>query len=112
MSTPASASPEQQTSDAEMRPVLEAAVAKLSDDFRAVFVLRAVEGMSGAEVAECLGIPEETVKTRLHRAKNQLQEMLMQSIEPALGSVYDFHLTRCDRVVAAVLRALEAEKRV
>jgi RNA polymerase sigma-70 factor (ECF subfamily) len=108
MLTRPGASPEQQTSDAEMRPVLEAAIGRLSDDFRAVFVLRAVDGMSGAEVAECLGIPEETVKTRLHRARNQLQEMLISSIEPALASVYAFHLTRCDRVVAAILGDLAA----
>jgi RNA polymerase sigma-70 factor (ECF subfamily) len=98
--------PEQQTSDVEMRGVLETAVAALPDDFRSVFVLRAVEGMSGAEVAECLGIPEETVKTRLHRARGKLQEMLVASIEPALPSIYSFHLRRCDRVVAAVLRRI------
>ncbi|MEO6419688.1 MAG: RNA polymerase sigma factor [Polyangiaceae bacterium] len=103
MSTPPGSSPESQTSDVEMRAVLETAVAKLPDEFRSVFVLRAVEGMSGAETAECLGIFEETVKTRLHRARTRLQESLVASIEPALPSVYEFHLTRCDRVVAGVL---------
>ena len=106
MSTEDGLSPEQQASDVEMRSALETAVAKLPDDFRSVFVLRAVEGMSGAETAECLGIPEDTVKTRLHRARGRLQEMLIASIEPALPSVYEFHLTRCDRVVAAVLRRI------
>jgi RNA polymerase sigma-70 factor, ECF subfamily len=108
MSTPSRSSPEQETSDMEMRHAIEAAVAKLSDEYRSVFVLRAVEGMSGAEVAECLDIPEDTVKTRLHRARNQLQEMLISSIEPSLPSVYEFHLTRCDRVVGAVLRRILA----
>jgi RNA polymerase sigma-70 factor, ECF subfamily len=103
MGTQPDTSPEQQASDVEMRSVLEAAVAKLSDEFRSVFVLRAVEGMSGAETAECLGIPEETVKTRLHRARSRLQEMLLESLEPAAPSLYEFHLSRCDRVVAAVL---------
>ena len=65
--------------------------------------------MSGAEAAECLDIPEETVKTRLHRARGRLQEMLLESIEPALPSLYEFHLSRCDRVVAAVLHRLGAE---
>lgn len=110
MSTEPAKSPEQQTSDVEMRSVLETAVTKLSDEFRAVFVLRTVEGMSGAETAECLGIPEETVKTRLHRARGRLQKMLLESIEPALPSVYEFHLSRCDRVVAAVLRRIGAQK--
>ena len=109
MSAPSGSSPEQQTSDVEMRSLLEAAVGRLPEDFRSVFILRAVEGMSGAEVAECLGIPEDTVKTRLHRARSQLQEMLIESIEPSLPSVYEFHLSRCDRVVAAVLRRLGAQ---
>ncbi len=106
MPTHPGSSPEQQASDVEMRSVLEKAVARLPDEFRSVFVLRAVEGMSGAETAECLGVPEETVKTRLHRARARLQEMLVESIEPSLPSVYEFHLSRCDRVVASVLRRI------
>jgi RNA polymerase sigma-70 factor (ECF subfamily) len=106
MSAPSSSSPEQQASDVEMRAVLEKAVGQLPDEFRAVFVLRAVEGMSGAETAECLGIAEETVKTRLHRARGRLQEMLLVSIEPVMPTLYDFHLSRCDRVVAAVMARL------
>jgi len=111
MSTTRASSPEQQTSDVEMRALLEKAVAALPEDFRTVFVLRAVEGMSGAEVAECLGIPEETVKTRLFRARRRLQEMLVQSIEPSLPSIYEFHLSRCDRVVAAVLHRIGGRRR-
>jgi RNA polymerase sigma-70 factor (ECF subfamily) len=110
MSTNPGASPEQQASDIEIRALLESAVEALPDEFRAVFVLRAVEGMSGAEVAECLGIGEETVKTRLYRARGRLQEMLAASIEPALPSLYEFHLSRCDRVVAGVLRRLGVHK--
>ena len=106
MSTQPGSSPEQQASDVEMRSALESAIGKLSDDFRSVFVLRAVNGLSGAETAECLGIPEDTVKTRFHRARSRLQEMLLESIEPALTAVYAFHLSRCDRVVAAVLRRI------
>jgi RNA polymerase sigma-70 factor (ECF subfamily) len=111
MSTQSSSSPEQQASDVEMRSLLEAAVGKLPEELRVVFVLRAVEGMSGAEVGECLGISEDTVKTRLHRARGRLQEMLIESIEPSLPAIYDFHLSRCDRVVAAVLRQLGARSR-
>ena len=45
--------------------------------------LRAVEGMSGAETAECLGIPEETVKTRLHRARARIQAAVALPSAPA-----------------------------
>jgi RNA polymerase sigma-70 factor (ECF subfamily) len=103
-------SPEQQVSDVEMRGVLEAAIGELPPEFRAVFVLRAVEGMSGVETAETLGIPEETVKTRLHRARARLRAILARSVEPALPAVYEFHLSRCDRVVDAVLRRIEGRR--
>jgi RNA polymerase sigma-70 factor (ECF subfamily) len=106
MSHSENTSPEQLTSDVEMRALLEAAVSELPDELRAVFVLRAVEGMRGAEVAECLGIAEDTVKTRLFRARGRLQETLLASIEPAEPSLYEFHLARCDRVVATVLRRI------
>jgi RNA polymerase sigma-70 factor (ECF subfamily) len=101
-------SPEQQASDVEMRSLLERAVGKLSDEYHAVFVLRAVEGMSGAETAECLGVSEDVVKTRLSRARRQLQETLIESLEPKLSTVYELHLSRCDRVVAGVLARIGA----
>ncbi len=43
------------------------------------------------------------MKTRLSRARRQLQETLIESLEPKLFSVYELHLSRCDRVVAGVL---------
>jgi RNA polymerase sigma factor (sigma-70 family) len=98
-------SPEQHASDIEMNALLQDALGKLPADFRSVFVLRAGHGMSVAEAAECLGIAEGTVKTRLHRARLRLQELL-ESIEPALPSIYEFNVTRCDRVVGAVLRRI------
>jgi RNA polymerase sigma-70 factor (ECF subfamily) len=106
MPTASRFSPEEQASDGEIRSVLEKAIDALPDEFRSVFVLRAVEEMSGAETAECLGIPEETVKTRLFRARSRLQEALLEALEPAAPRAYEFHLSRCDRVVAAVLSRL------
>jgi RNA polymerase sigma-70 factor, ECF subfamily len=106
MAVQSQASPEQQVSDTEMRSKIETAVADLPDEFRTVFVLRAVEGMTGAETAECLGIPEETVKTRLHRARGRLQRTLLKDLESGFPTLYEFHLSRCDRVVAAVMRRI------
>ena len=62
--------------------------------------------MTGAEAAECLGIPEETVKTRLHRARARIQETLQRDAESEYPTLYAFHLSRCDRVVAAVMRRI------
>jgi len=69
MPTRSPRTPEQHASDHELRALLEDAVICLPECFRTVFVLRELEGMSCAETAECLGIPEATVKTRLHRAR-------------------------------------------
>lgn len=87
----------------ELRVVLEGLIAKLPDPFRIVFVMREVEGLSTAETAACLEINEETVKTRLHRAKRLLKEQVDRALGPAAASVYAFHLSRCDRVVQAVM---------
>jgi len=104
-------SPEQQASDRETRAVLEKAIDALPDEFRSVFVLRAVEGMTGAETAESLGIPEETVKTRLFRARARLQETLLEALEPVVQQAYELHLSRCDRVVATVLSRIGVASR-
>ena len=99
-------SPEQEVNDQQLRAVLERAIDALPDDFRAVFVLRAVEQMTGAETAACLDIPEETVKTRLHRARLRLQEVVVHALDAHSTRAFDFHLTRCDRVVKGVLDRL------
>jgi RNA polymerase sigma-70 factor (ECF subfamily) len=95
--------PEQLAIDVEMRRLLGTAIDVLPAEFRVVFLLRIVEGLSGAETAECLGIPEETVKTRLFRARARLQHTLIEEIDPTLERTFAFHLSRCDRVVFAVL---------
>jgi RNA polymerase sigma-70 factor (ECF subfamily) len=98
--------PEQLVNDGELRGLLEKAIDTLPDDFRLVFVLRMVEQMSGAETAACLGIPEETVKTRLHRARLRLRDIVMGAVDVDAERVYDFHLSRCDRVVRGVFARL------
>src|SRR5688500_15328463 len=91
----------------ELNVVLESLIDQLPDAFRVVFVMREVEGLSTAETAACLEINEETVKTRLHRAKRSLQDQLDRQLGPASSGVYAFHLTRCDRVVAGVMAAIQ-----
>ncbi|AKV03953.1 RNA polymerase sigma-54 factor RpoN [Labilithrix luteola] len=99
-------SPEQAASDVELRALLEAAVDALPLGFRAVFVLRAVEDLSVGETAEALGIPEETVRTRLHRARGLLRDELARKVEGSAREAFPFHLSRCDRVTEGVLRRI------
>ncbi len=55
--------------------VLEA-IDRLPEDFREVLVLSDIENLTYAEIADVLGIPVGTVKSRLFRARRQLQEVL------------------------------------
>jgi RNA polymerase sigma-70 factor (ECF subfamily) len=73
---PADAHAEDRYTSIELRPSVEAALATLTADFRAVIVLSDVEGMSLPEVAEALDVPLGTVKSRLFRARRQLAGLL------------------------------------
>jgi RNA polymerase sigma-70 factor (ECF subfamily) len=98
--------PERLAGNAELRRLLEDAIDALPDEFRTVFVLRAVEGMSIAETADALSIRPETVKTRFHRARHRLQEALGARFEALMPAAFEFGGERCDRIVATVLARL------
>jgi RNA polymerase sigma-70 factor (ECF subfamily) len=98
--------PERLGASGELRRLLQAAVEALPEEFRAVFVLREVEGLSTAETAACLALRPETVKTRLHRARRMLQEALGERLLAVSPSLFEFDGGRCDRVVAQVLPRL------
>ncbi len=98
--------PEQDAARHEMRRLIDEAVDGLPESFREVFVMREIEQMSQAETAECLGIKEETVKTRLHRARTQIERYLLARAGQGIRTAYSFGDTRCTRVVTAVLQRL------
>lgn len=76
---PASAQhqPEERAIRADTQERINRALDTLQPDHREVFVLRHMEGYSGAEVAEMLGIPENTVKTYAFRARKALRDVLV-----------------------------------
>ncbi len=100
--------PEDHAAARELGGFLERALDDLPDIYRSVFVLREIEELSTAEAAACLDITEELVKVRLHRARQGLRDRLDRRVGSALRGVYDFHLSRCDRVVAAVMARIGA----
>jgi RNA polymerase sigma-70 factor (ECF subfamily) len=63
----------------EQRERVEAAMGCLTDQQRAVFVLRFREGMEPREIAERLGMPAGQVRVQLHRAVARLREQLEES---------------------------------
>jgi len=104
----ASPSPEEQAFTGELKSLIEGAIEALPDPYRAVFVLRAVEGLSTAETAECMEISEDQVKTRLLRARAKLRAELEERAGGAVSSAFPFGAERCDRVVASVMHRIRA----
>jgi RNA polymerase sigma-70 factor, ECF subfamily len=98
--------PERQAVSSELRALLESAIDQLPDGAREVFVLREVEGLSTADVADALDVSEDVVKTRLSRAKAALRRTVLQQTGAASPEVFRFYRPRCDRVVARVLTAI------
>lgn len=68
--------PEQDLETSEAHDQIEAAIARLPENLRVVFVMREMEGLSTDETAETLGLSAENVKVRLHRARLALRESL------------------------------------
>lgn len=73
--------PLKNATDRELGGALDRALAELSDDHRAVLLLREVEGMSYEEIADTLGVPRGTVMSRLFHARKNTQRLL----RPFLG---------------------------
>ncbi len=95
--------PEKAAFDREVRSLVEAAVEGLPEIYRTVFMLRHVEELSTSETAELLELSEETVKTRLHRARSALQRELLAEAGAGIRQAFPFLGARCDRMVASVL---------
>jgi RNA polymerase sigma-70 factor, ECF subfamily len=100
--------PERRAFDGEVSMLLERAFDSLSDDYRSVFMLREIEGLSTAETAECLDISEDNVKTRLHRARTSLQRELYSAAGATTRTAFQFLGPRCDRLVARVMTRIQA----
>ena len=96
--------PAQELDDRHLAAALEAAIGALDPKYREILVLRDVEGLSAAEVAEVTGLGVEAVKSRLHRARLQVRERLAPLVGriPAPGSA-------CPDVLSLFSRHLEDE---
>lgn len=98
--------PEQQASGAELRKLLEQSIDALPVAQRAVLMLRDVEELSTTETAEALGISEENVKVRLHRARSLLRKKLYAETSIGKKQAFSFLGARCDQMVRNVLEAI------
>ena len=90
----------------QVRKLLEQAVAGLPDQFRTVFVMREVEGLTSEETAEILDIPVATVKTRLFRGRRRLKEILAPEVATVLSGTFPFAGADCAALTARVMARL------
>jgi RNA polymerase sigma-70 factor (ECF subfamily) len=95
----------------ELARLLERAIDDLPEGLRAVLVLRDVVELDTAETAGCLGIAEDNVRVRLHRARHALAERLTSSMEELVNTatpeLWRFDGERCARMVERVMAQLD-----
>ena len=95
--------PDAELARAQVRAMLEGAIAELPQEFRTAFVLREIEGLSVDETAAALDIPAATVKTRHFRARKRLQEALAPEMRTALTGSFPFAGADCLGLTRRVL---------
>lgn len=71
--------PTKYTENEELKKILDEAISKLSPDYRMIFLLRDVEGLSTEETAEAAELSISAVKSRLHRARAFLRNEITRS---------------------------------
>ena len=64
--------------DAQLGEQVQAAMMKLSPDYREALILRHFQELSYSEISEAIGIPEKTVKSRLFSARQKMASLLAQ----------------------------------
>jgi RNA polymerase sigma factor (sigma-70 family) len=97
------------TVNKELGRVLENAIHEIPEDYRIVFSLRELNGLSVAETAEALNITESNVKVRLNRAKTMLQKEIKKMYSPE--EIFEFNLIYCDGMVDRVMSKIETLKK-
>jgi RNA polymerase sigma-70 factor (ECF subfamily) len=101
--------PESEASGRDLLRILQTAIDSLPEEFRQVFMLRGVEQLSIAETAELLAIKPATVKTRFHRARRMLQELLHRTVDDVVRDTFPLGGERCDAIVGAVLARIRRQ---
>ena len=88
----------------ELSNVIGGALTSIPLEYRIVFSLRELNGMSTAETAEALDISETNVKVRLNRAKHMLREKIEKMYTPE--DIFEFNLIYCDKIVTEVMKTI------
>ena len=88
----------------ELSNIVGNALISIPFEYRMVFSLRELNGMSTAETAEAMDISETNVKVRLNRAKHLLREKVWEMYSPE--DIYEFNLIYCNKITDGVMKAI------
>jgi len=95
---------EKQIHSRELGSIIETSLSRLSEDYRMVFSLREINGLSVAETAEMLNISEPNVKVRLNRAKTMLRTEIEKSY--SAEELFEFNLCYCNPFTERVMNII------
>jgi len=85
----------------ELGSIIESGLRNIPEDYRIVFTLRELNGMSVAETSEAANISISNVKVRLNRAKEMLRSEISKMYRPE--DIFEFNLVYCDNIVDKVM---------
>jgi RNA polymerase sigma factor (sigma-70 family) len=94
-----------QISKQQLNAWLEKSIIDLPEKYRMVYITREVNDMSTEETAVALGLSEENVKVRLHRAKTFIRESLMKNVKSE--ELFSFGSKRCEALADRVMGKLQ-----
>jgi RNA polymerase sigma-70 factor, ECF subfamily len=100
---PSEVAPDAELSRAQIGALLESCLAGIPQGNREVMVLRDVLELDTAETAACLGLTEEAVRVRLHRARAAVAAAVTEQLADHAREIYTFDGARCDRITALVM---------
>ncbi|MEP1035068.1 RNA polymerase sigma factor [Ekhidna sp.] len=93
--------PENKLIQMEAKQMLEAAIGQLDRKYRSAYIMKEIEGMSIAEISDCLDLSISNVKVRIHRAKTMIKENLYDQSQAT--TLFEFGFSKCDNLVEKVM---------
>lgn len=92
----------------ELGRILEKALNDIPEDYRLVFMLRELNGLSTIETADAMNISEANVKVRLNRARTMLRTEVGKMYSPE--EIFEFNLVYCDAMVDRVMSEINKKQ--
>lgn len=97
--------PERKTMHSESLKIVEMAIDQLPEKYKIVYMLKEVQDLEIAEIADCLDLSNSNVKVRLHRARNMMKVSIMELTDAK--NAFEFGNQKCDRLVEQLMTKIQ-----